>query len=127
MNSNTGIKHSFSCINIRQIPREVLKTEDGGRGFQHLPRDLVNINALKKTMFDRYYCIRTENICYISRNFLHLTDVSWTQFPPTMLVLGLGSSYLVTAANLWPRYDHIESYVAVQRVNCLVNIRLFSG
>ena len=24
-----------------------------------------------KTMFDRYYCIKTENICYISRYFLH--------------------------------------------------------
>ena len=32
-----GIKHGFSCINIRQVPREVLKTEAGGRGFQHLP------------------------------------------------------------------------------------------
>ena len=39
----------FSCINIRQVPWEVLKTEaDGGLGFQHLPRDLANINALKK-------------------------------------------------------------------------------
>ena len=37
----------FSCINIHQVPREVLKTEAGGRGFQHLPRDLANINALK--------------------------------------------------------------------------------
>ena len=24
-----------------------------------------------KTMFNRYYCIKTENICYISRYFLH--------------------------------------------------------
>ena len=24
-----------------------------------------------KAMFDRYYCIKTENICYISRYFLH--------------------------------------------------------
>ena len=24
-----------------------------------------------KTMFDHYYCIKTENICYISRYFLH--------------------------------------------------------
>ena len=54
---NIGIKHDFSCINILQVPREVLKTEAGGRGFQHLPRDLANVNALKKNMFDRYYCI----------------------------------------------------------------------
>ena len=37
----------FSCINIREVPREVLKTEAGGRGFQHLPRDLANAIALK--------------------------------------------------------------------------------
>ena len=42
-----GIKHGSSCINIRQVQREVLKTEAEGRGFQHLPRDLANINALK--------------------------------------------------------------------------------
>ena len=41
-----GIKHGFPCINIRQIPWEVLKTEAEGRGFQHLPRDLANVNAL---------------------------------------------------------------------------------
>ena len=43
-----GIKHGFSCINIHQVPWEVLKTEAGGRGFQHLPRDQANVNALKK-------------------------------------------------------------------------------
>ena len=45
--TNIGIKHGFSCINIRQVPWEVLKTEAGGRGFQHFPRDLANVNALK--------------------------------------------------------------------------------
>ena len=44
---NIGIKHGFSCNNIRQVPWEVLKTEAEGRGFQHLPRDLANVNALK--------------------------------------------------------------------------------
>ena len=42
------IKHGFSCINIRQVQREVLETEAGGRCFQHLPRDLANVNAFKK-------------------------------------------------------------------------------
>ena len=46
--SNIGIKHGFSCINIRQVPLEVLKTEAEDRGFQHLTRDLANVNALKK-------------------------------------------------------------------------------
>ena len=42
-----GIKHGFSRINIRQVLWEVLKTEAEGRGFQHLPRDPANVNALK--------------------------------------------------------------------------------
>ena len=42
-----GIKHGFSYINIRQVPWEVLKTKAEGRGFQHLPRDLANVTALK--------------------------------------------------------------------------------
>ena len=43
----------FQCINIRQVPREVLKTAASGLGFQHLPRDLANVSAWK-TMFDPY-------------------------------------------------------------------------
>ena len=43
----------FQCINIRQVPREVLKTAASGLGFQHLPRGLANVNAWK-TMFDPY-------------------------------------------------------------------------
>ena len=37
----------FQCINIniRQVPREVLKTATSGLGFQRLPRDLANVNA----------------------------------------------------------------------------------
>ena len=42
-----AIEHGFSCINILQVPWEVLKTEAEGRGFQYLPRDLANVNALK--------------------------------------------------------------------------------
>ena len=40
-------------INIRQVPREVLKPAASGLGFQHLPRDLASVNAWK-TMFDPY-------------------------------------------------------------------------
>ena len=46
----------FQCINIRQSPWEVLKTAAFGLGFQHLPRDLANVNAWK-TMFDPYNSI----------------------------------------------------------------------
>ena len=43
----------FQCIIIRQVPWEVLKTAASGLGFQHLLRDLANVNAWK-TMFDPY-------------------------------------------------------------------------
>ena len=43
----------FQCINIRQVPWEVLKTSAFGRGFQQLPRDLTPVNAWKM-MFDTY-------------------------------------------------------------------------
>ena len=45
-----GIKHGFSCIIVCQVPREVLKTEAEGRGFQHLPRDLANVNVLENNV-----------------------------------------------------------------------------
>ena len=35
---NIGIKHSFSCINIRQVPWEVLKTAAFGGGFSTPPK-----------------------------------------------------------------------------------------
>ena len=40
-----AIEHGFQCINIRQVPWEVLKTAAFGLSFQHLPRDLANVNA----------------------------------------------------------------------------------
>ena len=43
----------FQCINIRQVPWEVLKTAAFGLGFQHLPWDLANVNAWKN-LFDPY-------------------------------------------------------------------------
>ena len=65
-----GIKHGFSCINIRQVPREVLKTRQKAAVF-NTSRRTWRMLMRSKTMFDRYYCIKTENICYISRYFLH--------------------------------------------------------
>ena len=69
-------------------------------------------------MFDRYDCIKAENICYILRYFLHhfvspfhrcLANAISTDFARSRP----GSTHLVTAASLWPRYEHIESYIAV--------------
>ena len=48
--NNIGIKHGFPCINVCQVPREMLKIEAVGRGFQHLPRDLANVNVLENNV-----------------------------------------------------------------------------
>ena len=53
-----AIEHVFQCINIRQVPWEVLKTAASSLGFQQLPRDLANVIALK-TMFDPYNDIKS--------------------------------------------------------------------
>ena len=67
-----AIKHGFQCINILQVPWKVLKTAAFGLGFQHLPRDLANVNAWK-TMFDLYIEIlwkRGGAISTLSHNIL---------------------------------------------------------
>ena len=43
----------LSFINIRKVPREMLKTSGFALGFQHFPRDLANVNEWK-IMFDPY-------------------------------------------------------------------------
>ena len=53
----------FQYINVCPVPREMLKTSAYGLGFQHLPRDLANVNAWK-TMFDPYIVSRYCRIEY---------------------------------------------------------------
>ena len=50
-NSQTNMILSF--INIRNVPRQMLKTSSFALGFYHLPRDLANVNE-RKIMFDPY-------------------------------------------------------------------------
>ena len=50
-------------VNIRKVPREMLKTSGFALGFQHLPRDLANIDEWK-IMFDPYIVKHyAPNIC----------------------------------------------------------------
>ena len=53
----------LSFINIRKVPLEMLKTSGFALGFQHRPRDLVNVNEWK-TMFDPY------SILYMCTSYL---------------------------------------------------------
>ena len=43
----------LSFINICNVPREMLKTSGFALGFQHLPRDIANVNEWER-MFDPY-------------------------------------------------------------------------
>ena len=65
--NNGGIKHDFPFINIRKVPREVLKTEGEARGFQP-SRGTLRMFMNDKIMFDRYYCINSANHCEIEEN-----------------------------------------------------------
>ena len=49
---NRGIKHDFPFINIRKVPREVLKTEGEARGFQ-VSRGTLRMLMNDKIRFDR--------------------------------------------------------------------------
>ena len=112
---NIGIKHGFSCINNRQVPREVLKTE---AAVFNTSLGTWRMLMYWKTMFDCYYCIKTENICYISRNFFNYFVSPFHRCLANAISTNYARSRARqytsrTAANLWPRYDHIESCVAV--------------
>ena len=66
---NIGIKHGFSLT----------FAWSRGRCWKHTPEAAVfntsqgtwRVLMHWKTMFDRYYCIKIENICYFSRYFFH--------------------------------------------------------
>ena len=60
----------FQYINVCPVPREMLKTSAYGLGFQHLPRDLANVNAWN-TMFDPY--IET----LLGMNVLYLAEINY--------------------------------------------------
>ena len=52
----------------------MLKTSAYGLGFQHLPRDLANVNAWK-TMFDPYIiCLDKFDFTCLTTAFSKLTD-----------------------------------------------------
>ena len=77
---NRGIKHDFPFINIRKVPREVLKTEGEARGFQP---SLGTLRMLMndKIMFDCYYCINSTKHCENEENIGALYFITSPHFP----------------------------------------------
>ena len=74
-----GIKHDFPFINIRKVPREVLKTEGEARGFQP-SRGTLRMLMNDKIMFDRYYCINSTKHCENEKKYWHTIFYSLTTF-----------------------------------------------
>ena len=77
---NRGIKHDFPFINIRKVPREVLKTEGEARGFQP-SRGTLRMLMNDKIMFDRYYCINSTKHCENEENIGALYFITSPHFP----------------------------------------------
>ena len=115
-----GIKHVFSCINIRQVPWEMLKTEAGGRGFQHLPRDLANVNALKNHVRSLLLRKNLKHLLHIALFLLHYFVSPFHRCRAN----AISTEYARSGAGQYTSRDG-SNFVA--RVNCLVNTRLFSG
>ena len=68
-----GIKQDFPFINIRKVPREVLKTEGETRGtLRMIMNDTI--------MFDRYYCINSAKRCE-NENIGALYLITSSHFP----------------------------------------------
>ena len=78
--NNRGIKHDFPFINIRKVPREVLKTEGEARGFQP-SRGTLRMLMNDKIMFDRYYCINSTKHCEKEENIGALYFTTSPHFP----------------------------------------------
>ena len=57
----------FQCINIRQVPWEMLKTAAFRLGFQHLPRDLANVNALKPCLIPKISLRKIHGLLTLTR------------------------------------------------------------
>ena len=69
--TNIWLKHDFPFINIRKVPREVLKTEGEARGIQHLPRDLANVNEWQNHVWSLFLHKFKENIPKFEKMFAH--------------------------------------------------------
>ena len=70
-NDNRGIKDDFPVINIRKVPREVLKTEGDARGFQP-SRETLRMLMNGNIIFDCYCCINSANHCENEENITAL-------------------------------------------------------
>ena len=91
-----GIKRDFPFINIRKVPREVLKTESEAGGFQHLPRDLANVNEWQNHVWS-LLCINSKKTHQKLRKCLRTLF-----FSLTTIFLCAHAFYKYPRFNPWP-------------------------
>ena len=133
---NIGIKHGFSCINIHQVPWEVLKIEAEGAVF-NTSQGTWRMLMHWKTTFYRNYCIKTEKhllhfafcvcvcVCVFLGFFFFFLFFFFHYFVSTFhrcLANVISTDYARSRAGQYTsrngsksvaRYDYIESCVAV--------------
>ena len=80
IHENRVTKHDFPFINIRKVPREVLKTEGEARGFQP-SRGTLRMLMNDRIMLDRYYCINSAKHCDNEENIGALYFITLLHFP----------------------------------------------
>ena len=75
----------LSSINIRKVTRKMLKTSgfalgfqhlprdlanvNEARGFQHLPRDLANVNGIFNNWRNHFQLLREKRVVYLQHGF----------------------------------------------------------
>ena len=69
-----AIKHGFSCINIRQVPWEVLKTEAFGL-----------LASVFKTSHGTWRMLMHEKPCLIPILLMHIRCISLENLPPNYI------------------------------------------
>ena len=114
---NIGIKHAFSCINVCQVPREMLKTEAEGRDFQQLPRVLANVNTLENNVWSLLLHKFNHNAKKITKNGLALFSTS-SQLPCLFLhalSISIKSSFqaMVAYRDLFPTVSRFSQVYSI--------------
>ena len=104
--STIGIKHDFPCINIRKVPREVLKTKGEAQGFQHLLRDLANVNEWQNHVWSLLLHKSKENTPKIEKMVAHF--ILQPTLPPFsyahmlfITILDLGCGQVLFLMMIW--------------------------
>ena len=100
-----GIKHGFSCINIRQVHERCWEPRPKATVF-NISQGTWWMLMHWKTMFDRYHCIKTEKICCISHYFLHYFVLDYALSRAGQYTSRNGSKSVAPIRSYWKLRSH---------------------